>query len=43
MYIRSITGTKTQPIIKNEIKDAFLTSSFANITIATKTGIVNSG
>ena len=31
------------PIIKNVIKTAFLKSSFANITIATKAGIVNNG
>jgi hypothetical protein len=43
IYILKIKGTKTQPTIKNEIIDAFLKSSFANITKATKVGIVNNG
>jgi len=36
-------GTKIQPIINNEINDAFPKSSNPNITTETKSGIVSKG
>jgi len=41
--ILRVKGMKIQPIIKNETNAAFFKLSAVNITIATKTGIVNNG
>lgn len=38
-----IIGIKTQPIIKNEIKDALEGTSDPKVTIRIKSGIVNIG
>jgi hypothetical protein len=42
-YINPITGIKTHPMIKNEIKTAFDNTSYPNMTISMKSGIVNNG